>query len=73
MQDRVAKPIPRRSSSKGITLTHMRPAAACFFNGGVELHLSDMLSDPIIALVMHRDRVSADDVLSVMQAAARAT
>ena len=73
MQDRVAKPSPRRSSSKSISLAHMRPAAACFFNGGVEPHLSDMLNDPIIELVMHRDRVSADDVLSMMRAAARAT
>ena len=73
MQDRVVKPVARRASAKSITLTHARPAAACFFNGGVEPHLSDMLSDPIIAMVMHRDRVSADDVLSMMRTAARAT
>lgn len=73
MQDRVAKPVPRRSSSKSVSRGPMRPAAACFFNGGVEPHLSDMLSDPIIALVMRRDRVSAAEVMSVMQAAARAT
>jgi hypothetical protein len=81
MSDRAAQPIPRRTASR---LTSAKPVvlaaiphapvpqnAACFFNGGVEPHLADMLRDPIIALVMHRDRVSADDVLSVMRAAAR--
>ena len=84
MQDRVAKPISRRSphnsglnlaqsaNAKRVVLAHPHQNAACFFNGGVEPHLSDMLNDPIIALVMHRDRVSADDILSVMRAAAKA-
>jgi hypothetical protein len=71
MQDRAAKPIPRRSV-KRLILAHpsTRQNAACFFNGGVEPPLADMLRDPIVALVMDRDRVSADDVLSVMRAAA---
>jgi hypothetical protein len=73
MPDNTTKPIPRRTA-KALGLTSVRapvPAnAACFFSGGVEPPLAEMLRDPIIALVMHRDRVSADDVLSVMRAAA---
>jgi len=72
MQDRTAKPAPRRSTVKRLTLANVRQRGGCFFNGGVEPHLDDMLSDPIIAMVMRRDRISADDVMSVMRAAARA-
>ena len=73
MQDTTAKPIPRRTA-KALSLATVRApipvSGACFFSGGIEPPLADMLRDPIIALVMHRDRVSADDVLSVMRAAA---
>jgi hypothetical protein len=70
MQDHAAKPTPRRSIGKRpIFATGRRNA--CFFSGGVEPHLDDMLSDPIVAMVMQRDRVSPDDVMSVMRAAAR--
>lgn len=72
MQDRAAKPTLRRSTGKRSLAAFGRPNAACFFNGGVEPPLDDMLSDPIIAMVMQRDRVSPDDVMSVMRAAARA-
>lgn len=72
MQDRAAKPTPRRSPAKRLVLANVRPNAACFFNGGVEPHLDDMLNDPIVAMVMQRDRVSPDEVMSVMRAAARA-
>lgn len=72
MQDRAAKPTPRRTAAKRLVLANVRQSTPCFFNGGVEPHLDDMLSDPIIAMVMQRDRVSPDDVMSVMRAAARA-
>lgn len=73
MPDRAAKPIPRRTVNPSGLAPIRVPipvSGACFFNGGIEPPLADMLRDPIIALVMHRDRVSADDVLSVMRAAA---
>ncbi len=72
MQDRVAKLSPRRSIGKRSVAAFGRQNSVCFFNGGVEPQLDDMLSDPIIAMVMQRDRVSPDDVMSVMRAAARA-
>ncbi|MBX7200070.1 MAG: hypothetical protein K1X51_11945 [Rhodospirillaceae bacterium] len=72
MQDRTAKPAPRRIIGKRALAVFTPQPAACFFNGGVEPHLDDMLSDPIIAMVMQRDRVSPDEVMSVMRAAARA-
>lgn len=71
MQDRNAKPTPRRIIGKRTLAAFSRQNSACFFSGGVEPHLDDMLSDPIIAMVMQRDRVSPDDVMSVMRAAAK--
>ena len=72
MQDRAAKPTPHRIIGKRSLAVFSRQTSACFFNGGVEPHLDDMLSDPSVAMVMQRDRVSPDEVMSVMRAAARA-
>lgn len=71
MQDHAAKPALRRIIGKRSLAAFGRQSGACFFNGGVEPHLDDMLSDPIVAMVMQRDRVSPDDIMSVMRAAAR--
>lgn len=70
MQDRAAPLTPRRSIIKRAVLASAQ--GGYFFNGGVEPQLDDMLSDPIVALVMQRDRVSPDDVKSVLRAASRA-
>lgn len=70
MQDR-AKPAPRRIIGKRSLAAFSRQSAACFFGAGIEPRLDDMLSDPIVAMVMRRDRVSPDDVMSVMRAAAK--
>jgi hypothetical protein len=38
-----------------------------FFGAGAEPRVADMLRDPIVHLVMRRDRVSAGEVLSLFQ------
>lgn len=38
-----------------------------FTSGGIEPEVDDMLRDPIIAMVMRRDRVTADEVRSLIQ------
>jgi hypothetical protein len=44
-----------------------RQAQGGFFGAGPEPRLDEMLRDPIVHLVMQRDRVSACDVLSLFQ------
>ena len=73
MPNQAVTPIPRRTATPlGLAPVHAPVPVrhTCFFTGGVEPPLADMLRDPIVAMVMRRDRVSADDVLSVMRAAA---
>jgi hypothetical protein len=38
-----------------------------FFGAGAEPRVAEMLRDPIVHLVMRRDRVSAGEVLSLFQ------
>ncbi len=71
MQDHTVQPTPRRIIGKRTLAALGRRTGARFCNGGVEPHLDDMLSDPIVAMVMQRDRVSPADVISVMRAAAK--
>ncbi len=38
-----------------------------WFEGGIEPKLEDMLSDPLIEVVMRSDGLTSDDVLSVVE------
>ena len=40
-----------------------------FYEAGIEPRIADMLQDPIVGLVMRRDKVSASEVFSLMQQA----
>lgn len=41
------------------------------YRHGTEPRLEDMISDPIVHLVMRRDRISVEDVRAVVDAARR--
>jgi|SwirhisoilCB2_FD_contig_31_23864004_length_307_multi_3_in_0_out_0_1 hypothetical protein len=71
MPDRIDR-MELRRGDRTVELFPPLPAAfkqaqGGFFGAGTEPRLAEMLRDPIVHLVMQRDRVSACDVLSLFQ------
>jgi hypothetical protein len=73
--ERMANRIDRSLSERRLadrTVDFFPPVPAAlkegrFFGAGAEPRVADMLRDPIVTLVMRRDRVSAGEVLSLFQ------
>ena len=75
INDRMANRIDRslserRLADRATELLPPLPAARAqgrFVRAGAEPRVADMLRDPIVHLVMRRDRVSAGEVLSLFE------
>ena len=74
--DRMADRIDRSLTERRVAadrMTELFPPLSAprpqgrFFGAGAEPRVADMLRDPIVHLVMQRDRVSAGEVMSLFE------